>query len=96
MKAIRVHQFGGPEVLRFENVSEPKPRLAQILIRTGAVGVNPVETYLRSGANPKRQTTKNNYHSKFIISLTGARSVGRRAERPGRPRSPDRANPRKN
>ena len=53
MKAIRVHQFGGPEVLRWEEVPDPKPGRSQVLIRTRAVGVNPVETYLRSGANPK-------------------------------------------
>lgn len=53
MKAIRVHQFGGPEVLQWEEVSDPQPGRSQILIRTRAVGVNPVETYLRSGANPK-------------------------------------------
>jgi NADPH:quinone reductase len=53
MKAIRVHQFGGPEVLRWEDVPDLKPGKAQVLIRTRAVGVNPVETYLRSGANPK-------------------------------------------
>jgi NADPH2:quinone reductase len=53
MKAIRVHQFGGPEVLRWEEVPDPKPGRSQVLIRTRAVGVNPVETYLRSGANPR-------------------------------------------
>jgi NADPH2:quinone reductase len=53
MKAIRVHQFGGPEVLRWEEVPDPKPGRTQVLIRTGAVGVNPVETYLRSGINTK-------------------------------------------
>jgi len=53
MKAIRVHQFGGPEVLRWEDVPDLKPGRAQILVRTRAVGVNPVETYMRSGANPK-------------------------------------------
>ncbi|MGP8200577.1 MAG: NADPH:quinone reductase [Limisphaerales bacterium] len=53
MKAIRVHQFGGPEVLRWEEVPDLKPSRSQVLIRTRAVGVNPVETYLRAGANPK-------------------------------------------
>ncbi|HWD20642.1 MAG TPA: NADPH:quinone reductase [Verrucomicrobiae bacterium] len=53
MKAIRVHQFGGPEVLQLEEVREPKPGLTQVLIRARAIGVNPVETYLRSGSNPK-------------------------------------------
>jgi NADPH2:quinone reductase len=53
MKAIRVHQFGGPEVLRWEDVPDPKPGKSQVLVRARAVGVNPVETYIRGGANPK-------------------------------------------
>ena len=53
MKAICVHKFGGPEVLEFEEVHEPKPSVTQVLIRTRAIGVNPVETYMRAGMNPK-------------------------------------------
>ena len=53
MKAMRVNQFGGPEVLRLENVPDPKPGLTQVIVRARAIGVNPVETYLRSGMNPK-------------------------------------------
>ena len=50
MKAIRVHQFGGPEVLKYEtNVPQPKFGEKEVLIRVKAVGVNPVETYIRSG-----------------------------------------------
>jgi NADPH2:quinone reductase len=52
MKAIRVHQFGGPEVLRLEEVPVPKPAAGQLLVKLHAVGVNPVETYFRSGSNP--------------------------------------------
>ncbi len=52
MKAIRVRQFGGPEVLTLEEVADPKPAAGQVLVRVRAVGVNPVETYLRSGSNP--------------------------------------------
>jgi NADPH:quinone reductase len=52
MNAIRVHQFGGPEVLRLEEVPTPRPAAGQVLVRVHAVGVNPVETYQRSGANP--------------------------------------------
>ena len=54
MKAIRVHKFGGPEVLKLEEIADPKPGSNEILIRARAIGVNPVETYLRSGSNPKR------------------------------------------
>src|SRR5438874_5517858 len=49
MKAIRVHEFGGPEVLRLEEVPAPRPGAGQVLVRMHAVGVNPVETYIRSG-----------------------------------------------
>ncbi|MGA2177189.1 MAG: NADPH:quinone reductase [Verrucomicrobiota bacterium] len=52
MKAIRVHQFGGPEVMQLKNVPDPSPGPTQVAIHTRAIGVNPVETYLRSGANP--------------------------------------------
>lgn len=52
MKAIRVHQFGGPEVLRLEEVSLLAPGPGQVLVKIHAVGVNPVETYQRSGSNP--------------------------------------------
>jgi len=53
MKAIRVHQFGGPEVMQLKNVPDPDPGPGQVLIHTRAIGVNPIETYLRSGVNPK-------------------------------------------
>ena len=52
MKVIRVHQFGGPEVLVLEEVPVPQPQTDQILVRVHAIGVNPVDTYFRSGANP--------------------------------------------
>ncbi len=50
MKAIRVHQYGGPEVLQFEEIPTPSITANQILVRIHAVGVNPVETYIRGGA----------------------------------------------
>lgn len=50
MKAIRVHLFGGPEVMRLEDVPDPKPSAGQVVARIGAAGVNPVETYVRAGA----------------------------------------------
>jgi NADPH2:quinone reductase len=53
MKAIRVHEFGGPEVLRFEDVPKPSAGPGEVLIAVKAAGINPVETYLRSGSNPK-------------------------------------------
>ena len=49
MKAIRVNEFGGPEVLRFEEVATPRPAPGEVLVRMHAIGVNPVETYIRAG-----------------------------------------------
>src|SRR5437762_10113315 len=49
MKAIRVHEFGGPEVLRLEEVPAPQPGPGEVLVRIHAAGVNPVETYIRAG-----------------------------------------------
>ena len=49
MKAIVVHEFGGPEVLKLEEVPTPRPASGQVLVRIHAVGVNPYDTYMRAG-----------------------------------------------
>jgi NADPH2:quinone reductase len=49
VKAIKVNTFGGPEVLRLEEVPTPQPGPGQVLVRMHAIGVNPVETYIRAG-----------------------------------------------
>ena len=49
MKAIRVHEFGGPEVLKLEEVATPKPSAGEVLVRIHAAGVNPYDTYMRAG-----------------------------------------------
>jgi NADPH2:quinone reductase len=49
MKAIVVHEFGGPEVLRLEEVPTPRPAAGQVLVRIRAAGVNPYDTYMRNG-----------------------------------------------
>ncbi len=54
MKAIRVHEFGNAEVLRLEEVPKPQPGPGQVLARMRAIGVNPVETYIRAGTYPRK------------------------------------------
>jgi len=50
MKAIRVHQFGGPEVLKLDEIDAPKPGKGEVVVRVRAAGVNPADTYMRSGS----------------------------------------------
>ena len=49
MKAIRIHQFGGTEVLRYEDAPQPLPGADEVLIRVYAAGVNPVDCKIRAG-----------------------------------------------
>jgi NADPH2:quinone reductase len=49
MKAIRVHEFGGPEVMKLEEVPNLTPGPGQVVVSMKAVGVNPVDTYIRTG-----------------------------------------------
>jgi NADPH2:quinone reductase len=54
MKAIRVHEFGGPEQLRFEAVPDPHPDRDQLVVELRAIGVNPVDTYIRTGTHARK------------------------------------------
>lgn len=56
MKAIRVHHPGEPEVLRLEEVPDLQPGPNQVVVKVEAAGVNPVETYIRSGKYPVKAT----------------------------------------
>ncbi|PWW02417.1 NADPH:quinone reductase-like Zn-dependent oxidoreductase [Paenibacillus cellulosilyticus] len=49
MKAIRQHEFGGPEVLRYEEAPIPELKPGEVLVRVHAVGINPPDWYLREG-----------------------------------------------
>ena len=49
MKAIRLHAFGGPEVLRYEDAPKPALHAGEVLVRVHAAGINPPDWYLRDG-----------------------------------------------
>jgi NADPH:quinone reductase-like Zn-dependent oxidoreductase len=49
MKAVVIHKYGGPEVLKYEDVPRPEPQADQILVRVIAAGMNPVDGMIRSG-----------------------------------------------
>ena len=55
MKAICVHEFGPSSVLKYETVPDPTPGPGEVLIAVKAVGVNPVDTYIRAGVYGPRE-----------------------------------------
>src|SRR5215831_13521119 len=49
MKAVVIHEYGGPEVLKYEDIPRPEPKDDQLLVRVMAAGVNPVDGMIRAG-----------------------------------------------
>jgi NADPH:quinone reductase-like Zn-dependent oxidoreductase len=54
MKAVVIHEWGGPEVLKYEDAPRPEPKEDEILVRVMAAAVNPVDSYVRQGMFGKR------------------------------------------
>ena len=54
MKAVVVNEYGGPEVLKYQDAPRPEPKEDEILVRVMAAAVNPVDTYVRQGMFAKR------------------------------------------
>jgi NADPH:quinone reductase-like Zn-dependent oxidoreductase len=49
MKAVQIHKYGGPEVLKYEDAPRPKPQVGEVLVRVHAAGVNPIDWKVREG-----------------------------------------------
>lgn len=54
MKAIRVHDFGPPSVMKIEDIPDPKAGPGQLVVSVKAAGINPVDTYIRAGTYAKK------------------------------------------
>ena len=67
MKAVRVNEYGGPEVLSYEDVPVPEPEAGQALVRLAASGVNFIDVYQRTGTYPMDLP--------FTLGLEGAGEV---------------------
>src|SRR5205807_5598169 len=78
MKAIVVHSYGGPEVLKYEDAPRPEPKEDEILVRVIAAGVNPADGMIRAGMFAKN--SKNafpmvpGYDIAGIVEETGAKT----------------------
>jgi NADPH:quinone reductase-like Zn-dependent oxidoreductase len=73
MKAVRIHSFGGPEVLQLEEVQIPKPQPDEVLVRVHAVGINPVDWKIREGhmgMGPLPQFIGSDFSG--VVELTGS------------------------
>src|SRR3954454_8456986 len=75
MKAVRLNAFGGPEMLKVEEVPVPEPAEGEILIRIHGASINPVDHKIRSGNYPRVQPDK--------LPLTPGRDVSGTVERCG-------------
>ena len=76
MKAVVVHEFGGPEVMKYEDVPRPEPKEDEILVRVMAAAVNPVDSYVRQGMLAKHGMDKRpaiiGYDISGVVEKTGA------------------------
>jgi NADPH2:quinone reductase len=74
MRAIVVREFGGPEVMKIEDVPQPAAGAGQILIRVRAIGVNPVDTYIRSGTYARKPALPYTPHADIagVVEKVGA------------------------
>ncbi|PYK05681.1 MAG: NADPH:quinone reductase [Verrucomicrobia bacterium] len=76
MKAMVVHEFGGPEVMKYEDAPRPEPKDDEILVRVMAAAVNPVDSYVRQGMFAKRGMDNRpaiiGYDISGVVEKTGA------------------------
>jgi NADPH:quinone reductase-like Zn-dependent oxidoreductase len=77
MKAIVVHEYGGPEVLKYEDAPRPEPKEDQVLVRVMAAGVNPVDAIVRQGMLGQRGLDKGplivGYDISGVVEKAGAK-----------------------
>src|SRR6202140_1086310 len=77
-RSVRVHEFGGPEVLRIEDVETEQPGGGEVRLRIRAIGINRTEITLRSGRSPARPSlpTKIGWEAAGEIDALGANVMG--------------------
>lgn len=71
-RAMRIHEFGGPEVLKFEQVDLPQPAPGEATVRHTAIGLNFIDTYHRSGLYPLPLPTGLGSEAAGVVEAVGA------------------------
>ena len=70
-RAVRVHENGGPEVLKLEDVDVSAPGAGEVLIRQTAIGLNFIDTYIRTGLYPTKLPVTPGFEGAGIIEAVG-------------------------
>ncbi len=70
--AVRLHRFGGPEVLSYEEVDVPPPGPGEAIVRNHAVGVNFIDIYVRTGLYPSPLPGGIGYEGSGVVEAVGA------------------------
>ncbi len=71
MKAIRIHEHGGPEVLSYEDIAVPEPRAGEALVKIDASGVNFIDIYFRTGLYPAELPITNGQEGAGTVAAVG-------------------------
>ena len=71
MKAIRVHEFGGPEALVYEEIPDPVPGEGEALVKVGASGINYIDVYYRTGQYPADPPFTSGQEAAGIVESVG-------------------------
>ena len=75
MKAIRIHEHGGPEVLTYEDAPEPSPAPDQAVVKIDAAGVNFIDIYFRTGLYKTDLPFTNGQEAAGVVTAVGKRQV---------------------
>jgi NADPH2:quinone reductase len=76
MKAVRIHQFGGPEVMQYEDVPTPSPGPGEVLVQLAAAGLNYIDIYQRTGLYPNTLPYTMGLEGSGVVAALGPEVTG--------------------